>query len=109
MRKLLNIKILFIFLGIFAACGTTKNQPQKPMESYVEPVEVPPSVSMVNIPIRLNAAEIERLLNSKLSGAIYEDNNLDDDGLMLKATKTDRKSTRLNSSHITPSRMPSSA
>lgn len=96
MRKLLNIKILFIFLGIFAACGTTKNQPQKPMESYVEPVEVPPSVSMVNIPIRLNAAEIERLLNSKLSGAIYEDNNLDDDGLMLKATKTQNINIKLD-------------
>ena len=96
MRKLLKINFLFIILVVIAACGTTKNQPQKPMESYVEPVEVPPSVSTVNIPIRLNAAEIERLLNNKLSGAIYEDNNLEDDGLMLKATKTQNINIKLD-------------
>lgn len=96
MRKLLKINFLFVVLLTLAACGATKNQPQKPMESYVEPVEVPPSVSTVNIPIRLNAAEIERLLNSKLSGAIYEDNNLEDDGLMLKAVKTQNINIKLD-------------
>jgi Domain of unknown function (DUF4403) len=96
MSKVLKISFLFSFLSLVAACGTTKNQPQKPMESYVEPVEVPPSVSTVNIPIRLNAAEIERLLNNKLSGAIYEDNNLEDDGLMLKATKTQNINIKLD-------------
>ncbi len=96
MNKVLKINFLFAILVTIAACGTTKNQPQKPMESYVEPVEVPPSVSTVNIPIRLNAAEIERLLNNKLNGAIYEDNNLDDDGLMLKATKTQNINIKLD-------------
>ncbi len=96
MNKVLKINFLFAVLVTLAACGTTKNQPQKPMESYVEPIEVPPSVSTVNIPIRLNAAEIERLLNNKLSGAIYEDNNLEDDGLMLKATKTGNINIKLD-------------
>lgn len=96
MNKVLKINFLFAVLVAVAACGTTKNQPQKPMESYVEPVEVPPSVSTVNIPIRLNAAEIERLLNNKLNGAIYEDNNLEDDGLMLKATKTQNINIKLD-------------
>ncbi len=96
MNKVLKINFLSALLVTVTACGTTKNQPQKPMESYVEPVEVPPSVSTVNIPIRLNAAEIERLLNSKLNGAIYEDNNLDDDGLMLKATKTQNINIKLD-------------
>jgi Domain of unknown function (DUF4403) len=96
MNKLFKINCLIAVLVTVAACGTTKNQPQKPMESYVEPVEIPPSVSTVNIPIRLNAAEIERLLNNKLSGAIYEDNNLEDDGLMLKATKTGNINIKLD-------------
>ncbi len=96
MNKVLKINLLLAFLVTVTACGTTKNQPQKPIESYVEPVEVPPSVSTVNIPIRLNAAEIERLLNNKLSGAIYEDNNLEDDGLMLKATKTQNINIKLD-------------
>jgi hypothetical protein len=96
MSKVLKINFFTVVLIVFAGCGTTKNQPQKPMESYTPPVEVPPSVSTVNIPIRLNAAEIEKLLNSKLSGAIYEDNNLDDDGLMMKATKTQNINIKLD-------------
>ena len=89
--------IVFIFtLFTFASCGTTKNQPQRPMESYQVPLDVPPSVSTVNIPVRLNAAEIERLLNNKLSGVIYEDNNLDDDGLMLKAVKSQSINIKLD-------------
>jgi Domain of unknown function (DUF4403) len=96
MSKVLKINFFTAVLIVFAACGTTKNQPQKPMESYTPPVEVSPSVSTVNIPIRLNAAEIEKLLNNKLSGAIYEDNNLDDDGLMMKATKTQNINIKLD-------------
>jgi hypothetical protein len=96
MTKLLNFSFLTILITVVAACGTTKNQPQKPMESYVPPAEIPPSLSTVNIPIRLNAAEIERLLNNKLSGAIYEDNNLEDDGLMMKATKTQNINIKLD-------------
>jgi Domain of unknown function (DUF4403) len=79
---------LFITIILFTACGTTKNQPQRPMETYQAPIEVPPSVSTVNIPVRMSVSEIERLLNNKLNGTIYEDNNLDDDGLMLKASKS---------------------
>lgn len=96
MDKIMKISFLFSFLIVIAACGTTKNQPQKPTEIAEIPVEIPPSVSTVNIPIRLNAAEIERLLNNKLSGAIYEDNNLEDDGLMLKATKTQNINIKLD-------------
>jgi hypothetical protein len=95
MSKVLKISFFISLLVIFAACGTTKNQPQKPMEIAQAPVEIPPSVSTVNIPIRLNAAEIERLLNNKLSGMIYEDNNLDDDGLMMKVTKTQNINIKL--------------
>jgi Domain of unknown function (DUF4403) len=96
MRKLFTFNFFATLLVVFAACGTTKNQPQKPMEIAQAPVEVPPSLSTVNIPIRLNAAEIERLLNTKLSGTIYEDNNLDDDGLMMKATKTQNINIKLD-------------
>lgn len=89
--------ILFICFAIyFSACGTVKNQPQRPMESYQPALEVPPSVSTVNIPVRLNALEIERLLNNKMSGVIYEDKNLEDDGLMMNATKSQNINIRLD-------------
>lgn len=96
MIKMLKI-FSFIFIAIyFSACGAVKNQPQRPMESYQPPMEVPPSVSTVNIPVRLNAAEIERLLNNRLSGVIYEDKNLEDDGLMMNATKSQNINIRLD-------------
>ena len=96
MIKMLKI-FSFIFIAIyFTACGIVKNQPQRPMESYQPPTEVPPSVSTVNIPVRLNAAEIERLLNNRLSGVIYEDKNLEDDGLMMNATKSQNINIRLD-------------
>lgn len=96
MIKMLKI-FSFIFIAMyFTACGIVKNQPQRPMESYQPPTEVPPSVSTVNIPVRLNAAEIERLLNNRLSGVIYEDKNLEDDGLMMNATKSQNINIRLD-------------
>lgn len=96
MTKVLT-KFLYLTIILFAcACTTTKNQPQRPMETYQDPADLPPSVSNVNIPIRLNAAEIERLLNNKLSGDIYTDNNVDDDGLMMKATRTQNINIRLD-------------
>ena len=88
MLNILKLSLFFTSFLLIASCGTTKSQPQKPMETYQSAVEVPPSVSTVNIPVRLSASQIERLLNNKLNGVIYEDNNLDDDGVMLKATKT---------------------
>ena len=96
---MIKISTLFLFLcSLFflSACSTTKNQPQRPMETYLEPADLPPSVSTVNIPIRLNAAEIERLLNNKLSGDIYSDTNVDDDGLMMKATRTQNINIKLD-------------
>jgi hypothetical protein len=100
----MNRSIIFsltIFLTFaFSACGTSQNaqtgQPPRPMESYEDPADVPPTASTVNIPIRLNAQEIERLLNNKMNGVIYEDNNLEDDGIMMKATKTQNINIQLN-------------
>lgn len=96
-------RVFFIFAiaSFFSACTTTKNQPQRPMETYQAPVNMTPSVSTVNIPIRLNAAEIERLLNNKMSGTIYEDNNVDDDGLMMKAVKSQNINIKLEGLQMT--------
>ncbi len=96
MTKVCSCFFCFTITLFFSACSTTKNQPQRPMETYQDPADLPPSVSTVNIPIRLNATEIERLLNNKLSGDIYADNNVNDDGLMMKATRTQNISIRLD-------------
>lgn len=95
-QSIANIIGLVSLVSTLMSCGTTKNQPQRPMETYQAPAEVPLSLSTVNIPVRLSEAELERLLNNKMNGVIYEDNNLDDDGLMMKATKSQNINIRLD-------------
>jgi hypothetical protein len=101
MPSILRLISFFSFIFLLAACGSVKNQPQRPMESYQQAVEVPPSVSTVSIPVRLKAAEIERALNNKLNGVIYDDGNLDDDGLMMKASKSQNITIRLEGLQMT--------
>ncbi len=89
-------KMIFTFAVLFS-CGVAKNQPAKPLENLAvqQPVDTP-ALSKVNIPIRLSAAEISTFLNKKINGVIYEDNNVEDDGLMMKATKSGPISIQLN-------------
>jgi Domain of unknown function (DUF4403) len=105
MKNTIILKLIIPFLLCFSACGTSQNasqgQPQRPMESYEDPLDVPPAFSAVNIPIRLNAQEIERLLNTKMNGVIYEDNNVNDDGIMMKATKTQDINIKLEGFQMT--------
>lgn len=62
-------------------------QPAKPTEVYTEVIENTPT-STINIPVNVQVKDIEAFLNSKLNGIIYEDKDLDDDGLMIRATKS---------------------
>ena len=96
MNKISIFSSFLFSILLLTACSTTKNQPQRPMETYQAPADLPPSVSTVNIPIRLSSPEIERLLNNKLNGDIYVDNNVADDGLMMRATRTQNITIRLD-------------
>ncbi len=89
--KSILIGITFIFL---TACGTTK-QPLKPMESYDNSIEKP-SISSIVIPITFDPKDIENLLNKKITGTLYEDNDMSGDGLMMKAVKSQPISIKLS-------------
>ena len=102
MIQLLSTWKIIIFLPILFACATAHNQqPTKPMDIPTPPQEEIPSLSVVNIPIRLSTTEIGTLLNKKINGVIYEDNNLEDDGMMMKATKNGPISIQLNGLQMT--------
>ncbi len=110
----LNSNFLFSIIVILCvSCGTTKTQtspnsnvsdnanaPVRPTEIYTAPVEAAAKTSMVNIPIRFKGSEIENLLNAKLNYVIYEDNNAEDDGLMMKATKNQNITLKLDGLNI---------
>ncbi len=59
---------------------------ERPEESYEEVVYTPRK-SILHIPIEINMALAEKIINENFKGLIYEDNNIEDDSLMTKAWK----------------------
>ena len=55
------------------------------MEQYNDFFEE--KISTLNIPIRINAKELQNSLNEQMQGLLYEDDNINDDDLMVKAEK----------------------
>ncbi|MFZ4542778.1 MAG: DUF4403 family protein [Saprospiraceae bacterium] len=63
-------------------------EPTKPVEIYSTETEML-NVSNVNIPVKIEAYELERTVNNRISGTLYEDYNYaDGDGIMLKVVKS---------------------
>lgn len=80
--------LLFIASMLFLlSCKTS--QPTKPMERYDAFIEQD-RTSVINIPVRINLAELEKSLNEQLQGVLYEDNDINDgDKMMMRAEKVD--------------------
>lgn len=82
-------KYLFfsVFISFFA-CKTAQTQElTKPIEQY-NPVIDEPEASKVSIPVRIEAFEIERSVNNRISGVLYEDYDYSGDNMMLKLMKS---------------------
>lgn len=65
--------------------------PEKPAESY-QPFNYQPKPSLINLPVEMKVPELETFLNKQLTGLIYDDNSLDNNGgdnMMVKAWKKD--------------------
>lgn len=87
--KFKTLVTLISFISFFA-CKTAKTQeePTKPMEEYTKITEEL-NPSTVNIPVRIEAYEIERTVNNRINGVLYEDYNYNDgDGMMMKVMKS---------------------
>jgi hypothetical protein len=87
MNKLIIIFLITI-IGI-ASCKSIK--PVKPEAVYAPEKRVyDKEMSVVNIPIEISVADIEKQINNYVKGIIYEDNSYDDnggDGLKYTVTK----------------------
>ena len=84
MRTLVSIIFLVSLLGI--SCKTTK--PTRPLETYNQEDRFEPQASIIRIPINIDLKGLEKTLNEKLDGILYEDKNLNDgDNMRIKATK----------------------
>ncbi len=59
---------------------------ERPEETYEEVVYTPKQ-SVLHIPISINVSLLERKLNENFNGLLYEDDNIEDDSLMIRAWK----------------------
>lgn len=58
-------------------------------------------VSLINIPIRINAEELQRSLNTQMEGLLYDDKDINDgDDMMVKAEKKDDISLEIDSQMV---------
>lgn len=59
---------------------------ERPEEEYQE-ISYTPKTSTLHIPLDINISFLERKLNETFNGVLYEDNDIEDDSLMVKAEK----------------------
>ena len=86
-----NLKsLIFISLSIiFQSCSSTKLATEKQVEKYAA-FSYDPVPSSISLPVEMKVASLEALLNRQLTGLIYDDNSLDNNGgdnIMVKAWK----------------------
>ncbi|MFT4759408.1 MAG: hypothetical protein ACI9XO_001409 [Paraglaciecola sp.] len=83
----LNLKIIGFVLvtaTLFTACKTTK--PIRPIENY-DSAAMERQTSVIHIPVRIDKNELQMSINQQLGETLYEDNNMGDDDMMIRAKK----------------------
>ncbi len=88
MRALQGL-LLFVALILIQSCSSTKLPTEKPAENYI-PFSYDPLPSTISLPVEMKVTALEALLNRQLTGLIYADTSLDNNGgdnIMVKAWK----------------------
>jgi hypothetical protein len=91
MRPILNLLLFIWILIIFQSCSSTRLATEKPDEKYI-PFSYDPVPSTISLPVEMKVTALETLLNRQLTGLIYSDTSLDNNGgdnIMVKAWKKD--------------------
>lgn len=89
MRFILTFSLFLSVITVFQSCSSSKLPTEKPAEKYTA-FNYEPLPSTISLPVEMKVASLEALLNRQLTGLIYEDNSLDDNGgdnIMVKAWK----------------------
>lgn len=86
MKRYLLFAFCLFPLAFLVSCRTTTVMPEKPAESYTS-FTSQAQPSLINLPVEMKLTNLEALLNKKLTGLIYEDADLSDDNLAIKAWK----------------------
>lgn len=96
----MKTSLLFAIVAamLLASCQpSARFEPPPPHETYnAAPSAVPQLVSVINVPVRIPVAELERKINAQVAGLLYADSSLENnnrDELLLKVWK--RENIRL--------------
>lgn len=90
MNRLFQLFLSVAFIGLLSSCSTTL-QTEKPSEKYLK-YSFTPQQSVISLPVEMKVPALEALVNKQLTGLLYEDNSLEDNGgdnLMVKAWKSE--------------------
>lgn len=80
-------RLLLIFSITYFSIGCkTSQQLAKPQEQY-SALPIENKLSVINIPIRIAVPELEKSLNAQLPSLLYEDKDIKDDNMMIRAEK----------------------
>lgn len=93
----IKLAILLIATLFFASCSTTK--PTKPEEFYNK-ISLEPEPSVINIPLKFYKTELLKSINDRIGDMLYEDNDLKDDGLAVRAKKQENITIDINDQEI---------
>jgi len=91
MRSIINVSLFFFAILVIQSCKTSSIPTDKPAENYT-PYSYEPVPSTISLPVEMKTASLEAIINKQLTGLIYADTSLENNGgdnLMVKAWKKD--------------------
>lgn len=88
--------LLILSFGVFACKAPKAARP----DEFYNNVSLEASPSTINIPLKFYKAELLKAINDKIGDMLYEDNNLKDDGLALRAKKKENITIDINEKEI---------
>jgi hypothetical protein len=88
MLKFFPILLVFVVIFFISSCSTSnKIAALKPEPDDASPLVYETAPSFINLPISVKLKDVESQTNALLNGLIYEDNNIEDDGIEMKIWK----------------------
>jgi hypothetical protein len=96
----LKLVIFFFFTITFLdSCRSSRVSSEAPEQVFAIPV-FQPKLSDLNVPITFRIKELENMVNQELGNILYNDENIDDDNVQVKVSKTDRINIRAENNLI---------
>jgi hypothetical protein len=86
-RHLYPVLIIFSLMSLFSCSTSQKINTLKPEPDDAIPLVHENTPSFINLAVSVKLKDIENKTNSLLTGLIYEDNNIEDDDVEIKAWK----------------------